>query len=266
MSRSHLYKPIQDAQGNLRVGAQVRVFAPGSATLTTVPLYEADTGTAQKNKIFTTSTGIIDFYTEEPARFRIGVKVGDEPEVFFENVDCLEPPVVAAEPDYGGGTFMMRVVSNTPQRNESILRYEIPAEQAYIYGATDNNGRPGTGYWRLHRSNVAARIDADSEITVEVYSPWVEPVEPQTGYFAFLIVTLLADANGVMTTPRQSFAVSQEVGFDLSGEDGTPIILGSNHGAIDPALFEWDGTTLIVKATGLYDIYCTAIGRPTALS
>lgn len=91
MARSHLYRPIQDAQGNLRLNATVRVFDVGLGTLTSVPLYSSSVGTATLPAVFTAANGIIDLYTDEPQRFRIGIKVGDEPEVLFDNVDVLEP-------------------------------------------------------------------------------------------------------------------------------------------------------------------------------
>lgn len=91
MARSHLYRPIQDAAGNLRTNARVRVFDPGSNSLTNLTLFAADTGSTQVANVHTAANGIIDFYTDEPARFRIGIKVGDEPETLFENIDCLEP-------------------------------------------------------------------------------------------------------------------------------------------------------------------------------
>lgn len=91
MARSHLYRPIQDAQGNLRRNAIVRVFDAGLGTLTSVPLYASNVGNVVKPAVHTVPNGIIDIYTDEPQRFRIGIKVGDEPEVLFDNVDVLEP-------------------------------------------------------------------------------------------------------------------------------------------------------------------------------
>jgi hypothetical protein len=90
--RAHLNRPILDDQGNLRLSATVRVLDAGTINLTATPLFVADTGTATKASTFTVSNGIIDIYTDAPSRFRIGIKVGDEPEVFFEDVDVLEPP------------------------------------------------------------------------------------------------------------------------------------------------------------------------------
>lgn len=91
MSRSHLIRVIQDAQGNLRLAAQIRVFDDQTITLTNEPLYAAETGTATLASTHNVVNGTVDFWTAGPKRFRIGIKVGDEPEIIFEGVDSLSP-------------------------------------------------------------------------------------------------------------------------------------------------------------------------------
>lgn len=98
MARSHLYKPIQDAQGNLRTNARVRVFDVGTVNPTTTTLFAADTGSTQIANVHVVANGIVNFYTDEPMRFRIGIKVGDEPEVLFEDVDTDEPGYTLDDP------------------------------------------------------------------------------------------------------------------------------------------------------------------------
>lgn len=153
MRRAHLYRPIQDGLGNLRTGAQVRVFDVDSTTLTSIPLFASDIGTATIPHVFVATNGVIEFYTDEPERFRLGVKVGDEPEILFENVDCLsaEPPpppppempepFVLPEPfdlvgtedlAYGSGSFVYTTIPAF--RRGLVWRLDIDAGSATTWG------------------------------------------------------------------------------------------------------------------------------------
>lgn len=99
MTRAHISKPILDSAGNVRAGASVRVLQPGITTAYAGILYAANQGSATRTNPFIATNGVVDFYLDTPDRVRLGVTVGMEAEVFFEDVDVLEP----ATP--GGGTF-----------------------------------------------------------------------------------------------------------------------------------------------------------------
>lgn len=103
MARAHLSRVIQDAQGNLRPNAVVRVFDDLSNTLTEEPLFAAETGNATLANTFTVANGVVDFWTISAKRFRLGIKVGDEPEVVFEGVDSLSPDISGAAATSLGG-------------------------------------------------------------------------------------------------------------------------------------------------------------------
>ena len=127
MARAHLYRPIQDAQGNLRPKAVVRVFDASGSSLTSVPLYSGPVGTAVKGSVHTANNGILDFYTDEPQRFRIGIKVGDEPEVIFDAVDVLEP-AIPLDTALGAGTQSNVVVSEVFTASTTL-----DAEDHYVF-------------------------------------------------------------------------------------------------------------------------------------
>lgn len=101
MTRAHLNRPILDAQGNVRLNATIRVFATGTGVPTSVPLFTAPVGPGTKPSLHTASNGVVDFYTEAPQRFDIGIRIGDEPEILFPAVDVLEPSI----PADGGTSF-----------------------------------------------------------------------------------------------------------------------------------------------------------------
>ena len=101
MTRAHISKPILDAAGNVRSGASVRVLQPGTTTPLTGPLFAADMGSSTVTNPFIAANGVVDFYLDTPQRVRIGVTVGQEGEVFFEDVDVPEP--AAADSGGGGG-------------------------------------------------------------------------------------------------------------------------------------------------------------------
>lgn len=125
MSRAHLTRVIQDAQGNLRMNAVVRVFDDATTTLTTEPLFAAESGTATVPNPYNVTTGIIDCWTAAPKRFRIGVKVGDEPEVLFEGVDALSPDTTAASTQPTFGTAVQPVgTTSSPGTSPDAVRVD----------------------------------------------------------------------------------------------------------------------------------------------
>lgn len=91
MTRAHLYRPIIDRAGNVREGAVVRVFVPGTKTLVNDTLYASDTGTEQLSNPLICADGIINFYIDQPRRVTLGIKYGSQDEVFFEGIDVVLP-------------------------------------------------------------------------------------------------------------------------------------------------------------------------------
>lgn len=100
--RAHLSKPIVDASGNIQVEEPVlvRVLDPDSEDLISATLYQDSAGVSFYPNPVTITNGVLDFYLADPARVRLGVIIGEEPEEFHEDVDVLmpglpnEPPTV----------------------------------------------------------------------------------------------------------------------------------------------------------------------------
>lgn len=140
--RSHLYKPIQDAQGNLRSGAVVRVFNDGTSSLTDVPLFVGPNGAGTKAPIHNAPNGIVEFFTEQPQRFRIGIKVGDEPEVLFDAVDVLEPsyPSDTSLPGSGSGASAgdSGPVTNATTTNTTSGAITVPGQSGVVFADVPN--------------------------------------------------------------------------------------------------------------------------------
>jgi hypothetical protein len=181
MARAHLYKPIQDTEGRLRLNAVVRVLQPGTTTPYTSPLYAADSGSSTVSNPFTATSGIIDFYIEDSVRVRLGITVGAEPEFFVEDVDVLE--VVAA------GVSAAEDVAFTPTGtvgadNVQDAIVEVATEaasalQAHLDDTTDAHDASAISYGggsSISATNVEAALD---ELSLEKYGPDNPP--PSTG-------------------------------------------------------------------------------------
>lgn len=78
MTRAHLYRPIQDNLGNLRVGAVVTVLDPTTRQSIIEPMYTSDTAMTALPNPFTANSGVIDFYLDVPRRVLLSIRVGNE--------------------------------------------------------------------------------------------------------------------------------------------------------------------------------------------
>jgi hypothetical protein len=87
--RAHYTRPVTDEQGNLLPNAQINVYDPATTTPISPVLYSTDTGSNVLSNPYVSSTGLIDFYLDEPTRVRIGVVQGGLPMQYFEDVDII---------------------------------------------------------------------------------------------------------------------------------------------------------------------------------
>lgn len=94
--RAHLYRPITDSLGNVRQGAVVRVLKPGTEIAVIDPIYASDTGVEPLSNPFTTSSGVVDIYLDEPQRVRLGIRIGSGAEFFINDMDVILPTVLYA--------------------------------------------------------------------------------------------------------------------------------------------------------------------------
>lgn len=89
MSRAHLSRPVQNSSGALVPSATIRLIEPGTDTSITDPIYTNDEGEGTRLNPWSLTTGIVDFYLDEPRRVGIGVTVGEAAEYIIDDVDVV---------------------------------------------------------------------------------------------------------------------------------------------------------------------------------
>lgn len=164
--RAHLYRPIQDNQGDIRTGAVVTVYAPGSAVPTPVTLYPSDTGTVPLANPFTANAGVVDFYTERPGRFRLGIKAGNENEYFIEGMDSLVPPPEGAIQEFilPGPVVLAKAINAytyTPvpfARRALLTRFEVHSSATNKWSVRVTSQPNGAGEVMLEAVGIGAAI------------------------------------------------------------------------------------------------------------
>lgn len=105
--RAHFNRALLDTQGNQVTSAQVRILAPGGTDLYASTIYSDVIGGSTRTNPWTATTGEIDFYLDAPDRVRIGVKVGTDPEEFWDNIDVLGIGTDSTHP--GSGTQSLQI-------------------------------------------------------------------------------------------------------------------------------------------------------------
>jgi hypothetical protein len=109
--RAHFNRALLDLQGN-RVttpAVTVRLLVPGSTTTYGQTIYDAATGGTTRLNPWTTTSGEVDFYLDAPDRVKIGVKVGTDPEEFWDNVDVVAVNSDSTHPGAGGQSLQIGV-------------------------------------------------------------------------------------------------------------------------------------------------------------
>jgi hypothetical protein len=123
MSRSHFYRVLTNAAGDLVPGCQVRVLQPGGENPIDATLFIGDTGSTSLANPFVSPDGRVDFYLDDPLRFRLAVTDQSETaprEVFFENADAYEVP--------GAEVGVIPIVSAVRLRSQNGTVYEVTAD------------------------------------------------------------------------------------------------------------------------------------------
>lgn len=98
MARAHVMRPITDERGDLLYGAQVTVREAGMSVLVAQPLYAGPSGTEQLTNPFITSTGVIDFWLDEPQRVSVLVQHEGHSDILVY-LDAAPPPQETARTD-----------------------------------------------------------------------------------------------------------------------------------------------------------------------
>lgn len=73
MSRMHLYRPVTDAQGNLRTNATVRLIDPVTSGSITTDIFDDPTALTTLSNPFVVADGIIDVWFDDPLVLNVGV-------------------------------------------------------------------------------------------------------------------------------------------------------------------------------------------------
>lgn len=73
MSRAHIYKVFENADGSVIVGQTVRVLDPDTSDPVTDSLYTTDAGSSTRSNPFTADDGKVEFYLDISKRVRLGI-------------------------------------------------------------------------------------------------------------------------------------------------------------------------------------------------
>lgn len=87
--RAHYTRPVTDQQGDLLPNVQVTVNEPGTATPITEVIYADGTSANVLSNPFVSSTGIINFYLDNPKRVDLVIAQGTLPVQTYADVDVL---------------------------------------------------------------------------------------------------------------------------------------------------------------------------------
>lgn len=90
-SRAHLYRNVTDSAGNVLPNVQVAVYKAGSTQLIDQTLYTQNVGSITLTNPFVTSTGVVDFYLDEPQSVKITIIQGTT-QNSIDNIEVTPPP------------------------------------------------------------------------------------------------------------------------------------------------------------------------------
>ncbi|MFI0967054.1 hypothetical protein ACH4S8_37570 [Streptomyces sp. NPDC021080] len=158
--RAHFNRPLIDQTGDQVNTAVVRLLVAGSTTdLISEIVYSQATGGATRTNPWTITDGEVDFFLDAPARVQIGVKVGTDPEEFWDNVDVLAVSTESTHPGTGtnstaigtgatatgDGAIALGVGTTAGADSTTVLGYEASAAQvgAVAVGAQATATEPG---------------------------------------------------------------------------------------------------------------------------
>jgi hypothetical protein len=138
MARSHLFRPVQDSEGNLVPNTKVTSYEHGTTQVLAQKLYTSPRGSTVLANPFTTSSGVIDFYLDSPQSVKIGMLVAGRAggEQYVDDIDVLPPPaeIVRAETPFR--------VTNTPGAGQFMQASVKPGEAAWVDAADIVSSRP----------------------------------------------------------------------------------------------------------------------------
>ena len=84
MPREHYNRPIQNAAGDLLVNSTVRLISKTTGQNSTVTIYKGETGGDTWENPWIAVDGVVDFWLDQPGRYRLGVTPPSQPEKIFD--------------------------------------------------------------------------------------------------------------------------------------------------------------------------------------
>lgn len=87
--RAHYTRPVTDQQGDLLPNVQVTLYEPGTTTMITDVIYADGTSANVLSNPFTSNTGIINFYLDNPKRVDLAIAQGNLPMQTYADVDVI---------------------------------------------------------------------------------------------------------------------------------------------------------------------------------
>ncbi|MGA5598430.1 hypothetical protein ACPCSE_29770 [Streptomyces cellulosae] len=119
--RAHFNRALLDDQGNRIASAQVRLLVAGGTDPYGQTIYSDAVGGATLTNPWTTTSGEVDFYLDAPDRVKVGVKVGTDPEEFWDNTDVLGVGNDSTHPGTGTGSMQIGAGAAATALNATAL-------------------------------------------------------------------------------------------------------------------------------------------------
>lgn len=164
MARAHVRQVLQNPDGSVLTGAEVRVLQDGSLTLIAQTMYTTDTGATVLTNPFTCTDGVVEFYLDIPERVRLGYTPPGGVEQFA---------TVDAEPDASGlvQSSVAFSVTNGPvpgkplvgnNDGETATFKDLPVDPGAPTGAGETQANPATTFYMQSATHVWAVTMDDS--------------------------------------------------------------------------------------------------------
>lgn len=162
--RAHVRQVLQNPDGSVLTGAEVRVLQTGSLTLISGTLYTTDTGSGVLSNPFTCADGVVEFYLTSPARVRLGYTPPGGVEQFA---------TVDAEPDASGlvGADVAFAITNGPIPDKPLVGnpdgttaafQDLPAAPGAPTGAGESPTNPATTFYMVDSADVVWDVTIDT--------------------------------------------------------------------------------------------------------
>lgn len=162
--RAHVRQVLQNPDGSVLTGAEVRVLQSGSLTLITGTLYTTDTGSGTLTNPFTCTDGVVEFYLTTPQRVRLGYTPPGGVEQFA---------TVDAEPDSSGlvQAGVAFTVTNGPVPNKPLVGNndgvtstfkDLPVDPAAPTGAGEQPSNPASIIYMKDPANIVWEVSIDA--------------------------------------------------------------------------------------------------------